>query len=75
MLPCRVCQPNDNADLAKLLTTMGCPETKAGEMTAQLVKRSGQLAIERNISRDEATAHLLNLMQQGWAAKERTDAD
>ncbi len=75
MLPCRVYQPNDNADLAKLLTTMGCPETRVGVMAAQLVKRSGQLAIERNISRDEATAHLLNLMQQGWAAKERTDAD
>lgn len=68
-------QPNDNADLAKLLTTMGCPEAKAGEMAAQLAKRSGQLAVERNIPRDEATAHLLNLMRQGWAAKEQNDAD
>ena len=68
-------QPDDNADLAKLLTTMGCPEAKAGEMAAQLAKRSGQLAIERNIPRDEATAHLLNLMRQGWAAKEQNDAD
>jgi hypothetical protein len=70
-----VSQPNDNADLAKLLTTMGCPEPKAGEMAAQLAKRSGQLAVERNIPRDEATAHLLNLMRQGWAAKEQNDAD
>ena len=68
-------QSDDNAASAKLLVTMGCPEAKAGEMAAQLVKRSGQLAIERNISRDEATAHLLYLMQQGWAAKEQTDAD
>ncbi|MBL4641899.1 MAG: hypothetical protein JKX86_08770 [Verrucomicrobiales bacterium] len=68
-------QPDDNADLAKLLTTMGCPEAKAGEMAAQLAKRSGQLAVERNIPRDEATAHLLNLMRQGWAAKEQNDAD
>ena len=68
-------QPNDNADLAKLLSTMGCPEAKAGEMAAQLAKRSGQLAVERNIPRDEATAHLLNLMRQGWAAKEQNDAD
>ena len=68
-------QPNDNADLAKLLTTMGCPEAKAGEMAAQLAKRSSQLAVERNIPRDEATAHLLNLMRQGWAAKEQNDAD
>jgi len=70
-----VSQPNDNADLAKLLTTMGCPEAKAGEMAAQLAKRSSQLAVERNIPRDEATAHLLNLMRQGWAAKEQNDAD
>ena len=68
-------QPDDNADLAKLLTTMGCPEAKAGEMAAQLAKRSGQLAVERNIPREEATAHLLNLMRQGWAAKEQNDAD
>ena len=68
-------QPNDNADLAKLLTTMGCPAAKAGEMAAQLAKRSGQLAVERNIPREEATAHLLSLMRQGWAAKEQNDAD
>lgn len=68
-------QPDDNADLAKLLTTMGCPEAKAGEMAAQLAKRSGQLAVERNIPRDEATAHLINLMRQGWAAKEQNDAN
>ena len=68
-------QPDDNGDLAKVLVTMGCPEAKAGEMAAQLAKRSGQLAVERNIPRDEATAHLLNLMRQGWAAKEQNDAD
>jgi hypothetical protein len=70
-----VSQPNDNGDLAKVLVTMGCPEAKAGEMAAQLAKRSGQLAIERNCTRDEATAHLLSLMRQGWAAKEQNDAD
>ena len=68
-------QPDDNGDLAKVLVTMGCPEAKAGEMAAQLAKRSGQLAVERNIPRDEATAHLLNLMRQGWAAKEQNDAN
>ena len=68
-------QPNDNANLAKLLTTMGCPEAKAGEMAAQLTKRSGQLAVERNIPHNEAKAHLLSLMRQGWAAKEQNDAD
>ena len=68
-------QPNDNANLAKLLTTMGCPEAKAGEMAAQLAKRSGQLAVERNIPHNEAKAHLLSLMRQGWAAKEQNDVD
>ena len=54
---------------------MGCPDAKAVEMAAQLAKRSGQLAVERNITREEATAHLLSLMRQGWAAKEQNDAD
>ena len=67
--------PDQNAELAKLLTTMGCPKTKAREMAVQLAKRSGQLAVERNIPREEATAHLLSLMRQGWAAKEQNDAD
>jgi len=70
-----VSQPDDNGDLAKVLVTMGCPVAKADEMAAQLAKRSGQLAVERNIPRDEATAHLLNLMRQGWAAKEQNDAN
>ena len=54
---------------------MGCPEAKAGEMAAQFAKRSEQLAKERNISREEAMTHLLQLMRQGWAAKEQSDAD
>ena len=68
-------QSDDNAASAKLLVTMGCPAAKAGEMAAQLVKRSGQLAKERDISREEAMAYLLNLMRQGWAAKKQPDAD
>ena len=68
-------QPEDNADLAQLLITMGCPETKAGEMAAQLAKRSRQLAVDRNIPCNKATAYLLDLMRQGWAAKKQNDAD
>ena len=67
--------PDQNAELAKLLTTMGCPKTKAREMAVQLAKRSGQLAKEQNISCDETMTHLLNLMRQGWAAKKQPDAD
>ena len=68
-------QPDDINDLAKLLATIGCPEAKAGEMAAQLAKRSEQLAKERNVPREEAMIHLLQLMRQGWAAKEQSDAD
>ena len=68
-------QPEDNADLAQLLITMGCPEAKAGEMAAQLAKRSRQLAVDRNIPCNKATAYLLNLMRQGWASKKLNDAD
>ena len=68
-------QPDDNADLAKLLISMSCPKAKAGEMASQLAKRSGQLAKERNISRDQAMTYLLHLMRQGWAVKEQADAD
>ena len=67
--------PDQNAELAKLLTTMGCPKTKAREMAVQLARRSGQLAKERNISCDETMKHLLNLMRQGWAAKEQPDSN
>tara|TARA_B100001123_G_scaffold196780_1_gene224106 strand:- start:832 stop:1044 length:213 start_codon:yes stop_codon:yes gene_type:complete len=70
-----VSQPDDINDLAKLLATIGCPEAKAGEMAAQLAKRSEQLAKERNVPREEAMTHLLQLMRQGWAAKEQSDAD
>ena len=68
-------QPEDNDYLAQMLITMGCPEAKAGEMAAQLAKRSRQLAVDRNIPCDKATAYLLNLMRQGWSAKKQNDAD
>jgi len=60
-----------NADLAQLsqvLVAVGCPTEKAGEMAAQLDKRARQLAVERNQSYEQALAHLLTLMSQGWAA-------
>jgi hypothetical protein len=56
------------SELAKLLIALGCPPEKSTEMAAQLDKRAKQLAAERNRSYDEALKHLLNLMQQGWAA-------
>ena len=58
-------------NLAALLVSMGCPENKSEEMAAQLEKRARQLSEQTGRSYEEAMAHLLKLMQQGWAAKER----
>ncbi len=40
-------------------------------MAAQLDKRARQLAERKGRSYDEALAHLLDLMRQGWAAMEK----
>jgi hypothetical protein len=61
----------DLTQLAKLLVGLGCPAEKSGEMAAQLDKRAKQLADAKGRSYDEALAHLLTMMKQGWAAKER----
>jgi hypothetical protein len=62
----------ENLDqLAALLMTLGCPAGRAGEMAAQLDKRARQLSASTGRSREEALSHLLNLMKQGWAAKEK----
>ena len=56
------------SELAKVLTTLGCPPDKSAEMAAQLDKRARQLAGQKGRSYEEALAHLLALMKQGWAA-------
>ena len=62
---------NDLAKLAAALTAIGCPREKSAEMAAQLDKRARQLAEQKNKTYEEAMAHLLTLMKQGWAAKEK----
>ena len=57
--------------LAVALVAIGCPREKSAEMAAQLDKRARQLAAQKNRSYAEALTHLLSLMRQGWAAKER----
>ena len=57
--------------LAAALVAMGCPREKSAEMAAQLDKRARQLAERKGRAYEEALSHLLNLMKQGWAAKER----
>jgi hypothetical protein len=58
-------------DLAALLVSLGCPAGKSREMAAQLDKRARQLSAEKGKTHEEALAHLLNLMKQGWSAKEK----
>jgi hypothetical protein len=58
-------------ELAALLVSLGCPAAKSAEMAAQLDKRAHQLSGEKGKTHEEALAHLLNLMKQGWAAKEK----
>ena len=57
-------------ELASLLVSLGCPAEKSREMAAQLDKRARQLAEQKSRTYEEAIAHLLSLMKQGWAAQE-----
>ena len=61
----------DLSELAKMLVALGCPPEKSAEMAAQLDKRAKQLMELKGKSYDEALRHLLALMKQGWAAKEK----
>ena len=59
------------AELASVLVALGCPQEKSAEMAEQLDKRARQLAEQKNRSYEDALTHLLTLMKQGWAAKEK----
>ena len=59
------------SELAKQLTALGCPSEKSAGMAAQLDKRARQLVEQKGRSYDDALQHLLNLMKQGWSAKEK----
>ena len=61
----------DLDQLAAMLVTLGCPQEKSVEMAVQLDKRARQLVEQKNRSYEEALAHLLALMRQGWAAQEK----
>ena len=62
---------DDMTNLAAALVALGCPKEKSSEMAAQLDKRARQLAEQKGRTYEAALAHLLNLMKQGWAAKEK----
>lgn len=58
-------------ELAALLVQTGVPAENAGAMASQLEKRARQLAEKRGQTFEESLAHLVFLMKQGWAAKQR----
>ena len=59
------------AAITEALKKLGCPPNKAADMAAQLDKRASQLAQEKGRSYEEALAHLLNLMKEGWASQQQ----
>jgi cell division protein ZapA (FtsZ GTPase activity inhibitor) len=61
----------DLTEIAAVLVELGCPEEKSLAMAAQLDKRARQLTERTGKTREQAIAHLLGLMTQGWAAKEK----
>lgn len=61
----------DLDQLAQALAAIGCPSDKTREMADQLDKRARQLAAEKGRTYDDAMKHLLSLMAQGWAAKDK----
>jgi hypothetical protein len=64
-------KPLSHPELAAALAAIGCPSEKSAEMAVQLDKRARQLAQTKGRTYEEALAHLLGLMRQGWAARER----
>jgi hypothetical protein len=61
----------DRTELQSVLIGLGCPTEKCAEMAAQLDKRARQLAEAKSRTYEDALSHLLQLMRQGWAAKEK----
>jgi hypothetical protein len=61
----------ETSELARVLVALGCPAEKSAAMAEQLDKRARQLATEKGRTYEEAMMHLLTLMRQGWAAKEK----
>ena len=61
----------NTSELAQRLAALGCPREKTLAMAGQLDRRARQLATRKGRSYEEALTHLLELMKQGWAAREK----
>jgi hypothetical protein len=55
--------------LTQLCERLGAPPAQAAIMAAQLVKRAGQLAAERGITREAALRSLLEVVVKGRAGE------
>ncbi len=56
---------SEDGQLRALCERLGASPAQAATMAAQLLKRAGQLAAERGITREAALAHLLNVVVKG----------
>ncbi|HBP57057.1 MAG: hypothetical protein ACJ0BN_08105 [Limisphaerales bacterium] len=61
----------DLTQLEALLRQFGCPPDKTDVLASQLDKRAHQLASVKGKSYEASLMHLLSLMRQGWAAKDK----
>ena len=55
----------EEEQLRALCERLGASPAQAATMAAQLLKRAGQLAQERGLTREAALAHLLDLVVKG----------
>lgn len=58
-------------ELAQFLKSISVPPEKVTAMAEQLEKRAQQLSEKRNQSYHESISHLIDLLKQGWAAKQK----
>jgi hypothetical protein len=63
----------EEEQLRILCERMGAPPAQAAVLAAQLLKRAGQLAAERNLTREAALEHLLRVVTQGRRGEPPTD--
>jgi hypothetical protein len=56
---------SEEEQLRALCERLGASPAQAATMAAQLLKRAGQLAAERGITREAALAYLLNVVIKG----------
>ena len=61
------------AEVEMLIKEMGLPTEMPTPLAEQLLKRARQLAEKRGWTVRHALEHLVGLLKQGWAAKQKTE--